>query len=148
MPFGRCKFTPDTPQLSGFHTTTDSANTALPRRSLEINIGIIAATIPTLRPLFNESRFPILRYLQYIGTYFRDRRASANTPAEDGNDRGRPPRLILNTLPSALPTSMSYYRNKIRDRVGGWRDLESRISIPNLENVHLKDTRVQQMPHP
>ena len=103
---------------------------------LEINVGIIAASIPALKPLFNSSRPSFFRYLHYRRTSDKYRKTSENTPARDSDDRVRLQKLTLNTMPSAMPSSMSYYQ-KGMDHDGRWDDLESQVSVPSPEKVHV-----------
>ena len=99
--------------------------------SLEINIGIIAASIPTLKPLFTRANSTVFRYLHYFRTTNRHRKTSKETPASDSSDdQVHQNKLTLNTMPSAMPSSMSYYQEKARKDGTGWEDLESQVSTP------------------
>lgn len=106
---------------------------------LEINVGIIAASIPTLKPLFNPSRPSIFRYFKYRRTSERYRKTSENTLAIDTDDQVQLNKLTLNTMPSAMPSSLSYYQDKGRNHGKGWEDLESRASMSIPEKVHLAE---------
>lgn len=104
---------------------------------LEINVGIIAASVPTLKPLFNLSRSSMFRYLQQRR---RCRKSSDKMPVDETNDRVCLNKLTLDTMPSAMPTSLSYYQDKSRNHGKGWQDLESQasISIPEKSRTNKK----------
>lgn len=65
---------------------------------------------------------------------------SETTPANDTDDQVRLHKLTLNTMPSAMPSSLSYYQNKGRHHGEGWEDLESLASISSPEKVHVAET--------
>ncbi|KAF6224620.1 hypothetical protein HO173_012963 [Letharia columbiana] len=73
---------------------------------LEVNVGIIAACIPTLKPLFDHSRPSHLRF-------FRSDKA-ADTPELD-DDKACRKILTLNTLESTLPSSLANSLNSSGD---------------------------------
>ncbi|CAF9924019.1 hypothetical protein IMSHALPRED_006060 [Imshaugia aleurites] len=94
----------------GFKDATASAGHSNPVESvlwavLEINVGIIAASIATLKPLFNPLRPSLLRYFRY-------RKAVDSPQCDDADDNPRLQKLTLGTMPSALPSSLSYYQHK------------------------------------
>ena len=43
-------------------------------------------------------------------------------------------------MPSAMPSSLSYYQDKGKSHGKGWEDLESQASTSNLEKVHVAET--------
>lgn len=43
-------------------------------------------------------------------------------------------------MPSAMPSSLSYYQNKGRNDGKGWEDLESQASRSIPEKVHVAET--------
>ena len=43
-------------------------------------------------------------------------------------------------MPSAMPSSLSYYQNKGRNHGKGWEDLESQASMSIPEKVHVAET--------
>lgn len=67
-----------------------------------MDVGIIAASIPTLKPLFNPSRPSLFRFL---------RPRKVVDIAEQDDDKACREILTLNTLPSALPSFLSYDLN-------------------------------------
>lgn len=71
--------------------------------ALEINVGIVAASIPTLKPLFRSSVPSLRRYFRY--------RKATDSP-QCGDDEARLQELSLGTMPSALPSSISYYQGR------------------------------------
>lgn len=107
---------------------------------LEINVGIIAASILTLKPLFNPSRPSIFRYFKHRRTSKRYRRTSEKATSNDANDRVRLNKLTLNTMPSALPSSLSYYQVKGGNHGEGWDESESQVSMSIPEKVHVMET--------
>lgn len=44
-------------------------------------------------------------------------------------------------MPSALPSSMSYYQNKGRNHGKGWDDSESQIRMSVPEKTHVMETK-------
>ena len=49
-------------------------------------------------------------------------------------------KLTLNTMPSAMPSSLSYYWDKGNNRDNGWKNLETQASISSPEKVHIAET--------
>ena len=94
---------------------------------LEINVGIIAASIPTLKPLFTRqtSVFRHLRYRISSPIHRKSDEVSAQSDSEDGVGLTK---LTIGTMPSAMPTSLSYYQTKGLQDIERWEDLESQSS--------------------
>ena len=114
--------------------------------SLEINVGIIAASIPTLKPLFNPSRPSIFRYFKHRKTSGKHHKTSGNIPANDIDDGIRLNKLTLITMPSAMPSSLSYYQGKVGSHGKGWENLESHINLSSPEKAHVGEKdRVLEM---
>ena len=101
------------------------------RNSLEINVGIIAASVPTLKPLFNQSRRNRLRhYLQHRKT-LKGEPESLNIPSpDDDDDRVK---LTFASIPNALPRSVSYYQGKHNEPGKSWEKLEFQTSAEASE---------------
>ncbi|KAL9062887.1 MAG: hypothetical protein Q9161_009711 [Pseudevernia consocians] len=70
--------------------------------ALEINVGIIAASIPTLKPLFNPSHPSCFRFL-------RSRKAA--DIAERDDEKAHREKLKDNMMPNSLPFLFSYHLN-------------------------------------
>ena len=105
---------------------------------LEINVGIIAASIPAIKPLFTrESSF--VRYLKSRISSQRNRKSYKKQSAESGGDseQARLNKLTLGTLPGTLPTSMTYYREQGEKQSNDWeQDLESQKTIGMPSKVY------------
>ncbi len=43
-------------------------------------------------------------------------------------------------MPSAMPSSMSYYKDKSRSHGNGWEDLESQARTPSPEKANIAET--------
>ena len=56
-------------------------------------------------------------------------------PAKDIDDGIRLNKLTLNTMPSALPSSLSYYQGKIGNHGKGWENLEPHINLSSPEKA-------------
>lgn len=108
-----------------------------------MNVGIIAASIPTLKPLFDPSRPCIFRYFQYRRPSKSHRKISENTPANDTDDPVRLNKLSLNTMPTAMPSSWSYYQDKGRNHGKRWEDLEPQACMSSPEKVHIAETGME-----
>ena len=100
-------------------------------------MGIIAASIPTLKPLFNPSRPSVLRYFKRGRRSERCRRTSRKATSKDANDQVRLNILTLDTMPGALPSSLSYYQEKCRNHGNGWDGSESQLGMSVPEKVHV-----------
>lgn len=96
---------------------------------LEINVGIIAASVPAIKPLFTRES-SIIRYLKSRISSQRNRKSYEKQSEEsDGDGQARLNKLTLGTLPTALPTSMTYYREQGEKQSNEWEDLESQKAI-------------------
>ena len=42
-------------------------------------------------------------------------------------------------MPSAMPSSLSYYRDKVSNHGKGWENLETQASMSSPEKVHITD---------
>ncbi|KAL8747804.1 MAG: hypothetical protein Q9190_000348 [Brigantiaea leucoxantha] len=99
---------------------------------LEINVGIIAASIPTLKPLFNPSRPSIFQYFRFRLISGRYRKNPEKTLSGDSDGEVGLKRLTLNTMPSAIPSSISYYQHKHRPSEKEGKHVESQDSMSQM----------------
>lgn len=79
---------------------------------------------------FSSSHPSVFCYVKYRTRSQSYRETSENTPANDTN------KLTLNTMPSAMPSSLSSYQDKGK----GWENLKSQASMSSPEMVHVVET--------
>ena len=132
--FGPCKLA--TSPNHYLVLAVQSTKSQPPCYSFEIQVGMLAASIPTIRHIFNSSRLSVLQYYRFPSK--QHLKTSEKGPVDNAGERARLHPLTLNTMPSSIPSSFAYYQDRASDHCTGAEDVESQASSSNpMVDEHL-----------